>query len=87
MKNEKGYYYYPYPENKQTRMYVKKSQGIIWFRLWNQQIPELWDEHGWVSYDAIVEASKIYQKNKTNFDPNRAYDINVAKEVLGENDG
>ncbi|MFO8082914.1 MAG: hypothetical protein R6U27_01190 [Desulfobacterales bacterium] len=87
MQDDKGHYYYPYPGNKQTRMYVKKSQDIIWFRLWNQQIPELWDEHGWVPYDAILEASKMYQKKgKKIFDPQHVYDIDVAKALVEKKD-
>ena len=31
-----GLYYYPFPENKQVRMYVKKSDGSIMFRMWRQ---------------------------------------------------
>jgi hypothetical protein len=84
MQDEKGIYYYPYPENKKTRMYIKKSEGIIWFRLWNKEIPELWDEHGWIPYDAILQASGMYSKGAGNFDPRRAYDIEVAKSLLAE---
>lgn len=84
MQDEKGVYYYPYPGNKKTRMYVKKSDGAICFRLWNRDIPELWDEHGWVPYDAILAASGIYEKGAGNFDPRKAYDIDVAKSLLNE---
>ncbi len=83
MRDDKGFYYYPYPGNKQTRVYVKKERETIWFRLWSRQVPELWDEHGWVPYDAILKASELYQK-KSNFDPQRVYDIRVAKELLEE---
>lgn len=87
MQDEKGIYYYPYPNNKRTRMYVKKSDGVIWFRLWNRDIPELWDEHGWIPYDAILKAAGMYNKTGSgNFDPQRAYDIQVAKSLLGEKD-
>jgi hypothetical protein len=84
MKDEKGVYYYPYPNNKKTRMYIKKSQGDICFRLWNKEIPELWDEHGWIPYDAILKASTMYKKGEGKFDPGRAYDIEVAKSLLDE---
>jgi len=87
MKDDRGIYYYPYPNNKKTRMYIKKSEGVIWFRLWNREIPELWDEHGWVPYDAILQASNIYEKSHSNFDPRIAYDIEVAKALLGEKGG
>jgi hypothetical protein len=85
MQDDKGVYYYPYPDNKKTRMYIKKSQGVIWFRLWSKEIPELWDEHGWIPYDAILKASGIYKKKgPDNFDPRRAYDIEVAKSLLND---
>jgi hypothetical protein len=84
MQDDKGVYYYPYPDNKKTRMYIKKSDGVIWFRLWNNEIPELWDEHGWVPYDVILKASSMYKKGAGKFDPCRAYDIEVAKSLLQE---
>jgi hypothetical protein len=84
MRDDRGVYYYPYPDNKKTRMYIKKSEGVIWFRLWNREIPALWDEHGWIPYDAILKASGIYKKGPGNFDPRIAYDIEVAKALLNE---
>ncbi len=84
MKDERGLYYYPYPNNKQTRMYVKKSGGEIWFRLWSAAIPELWDEHDWVPYDAIVKATEFHRRGSGGFDPKKAYDIVVARQLLGD---
>jgi hypothetical protein len=84
MQDDQGVYYYPYPNNKKTRMYIKKSQGVIWFRLWSKDAPELWDEHGWIPYDAILKASIIYKKSPGNFDPGRAYDIDVATSLLDD---
>jgi hypothetical protein len=80
MKDEKGLYYYPFPENKRVRMYVRQGSNAIWFRLWNADDPKLWEEHGWVPYDAIKQAQSIYEGN--NFDPRRAYDLNVARALL-----
>lgn len=80
MKDERGVYYYPYPQNKRVRMYVNEEDGEICFRLWNQDDPELWMEHGWVPYTAIKQASRMYDKKK--FDPNYAYDIDAAKALL-----
>ncbi len=82
MQDNKGVYYYPYPDNKKTRMYIKKSQGVIW---WSREIPELWEEHGWIPYDAILKASAMYKnKGPGNFDPRSAYDIEVAKTLLDD---
>jgi hypothetical protein len=82
MKDKKGLYYYPFPQNKRVRMYVQKAGGMISFRMWNADVPELWDEHGWVPYDAIKQAAAIYQGNA--FNPNQAYDIEIAKVLLKE---
>lgn len=80
MKDERGVYYYPYPQNKRIRMYVSDQDEGICFRLWSRDDPELWMEHGWVAYEAIQQASKMVDKNK--FDPDHAYDINAARELL-----
>jgi hypothetical protein len=67
---------------KKLECISKNQMGVIWFRLWNNEIPELWDEHGWVPYDAILKASSMYKKGAGKFDPCRAYDIEVAKSLL-----
>jgi len=82
MKDENGLYYYPFPQNKRVRMYVREKDGTIWFRLWNAEDPQMWAEHGWVPYGAIKKAATM-AKNKT-FDPNQAYDIDAAKALLRE---
>ncbi|MDM8523850.1 hypothetical protein QUF80_10820 [Desulfococcaceae bacterium HSG8] len=81
MKDDRGLYYHPFPHNKLVRMYVRETGGGISFRLWKKDEPELWEEHGWVPYDAINEAADTYEGN---FDPRRAYDIDVARTLLRE---
>ncbi|CAN2048016.1 conserved hypothetical protein [Candidatus Magnetomoraceae bacterium gMMP-1] len=81
MKDEKGHYYYPFPQNKRVRMYVREDDDAIWFRLWNADDPQMWIEHGWIPYGAIKEAADMYQ-GKDGFDPKQAYDINIAKAML-----
>ena len=83
MEDKNGLYYYPFPDNKKVRMYVSLQGGLICFRLWNQDDQELWKEHGWVPYDAIVEASNLYQGGKA-FNPREAYDIRLARALLNE---
>ncbi|MFW5490337.1 MAG: hypothetical protein ACNI3A_18250 [Desulfovibrio sp.] len=83
MKDEKGLFYYPFPENKKVRMYVQEDETDVWFRLWNQDDEKLWEEHGWVPYGAIKKAAASYE-NKKAFDPGQAYDINVAKMIIKE---
>ncbi|MCK4390089.1 MAG: hypothetical protein KAV83_07625 [Desulfobacterales bacterium] len=82
MKDKRGFYYYPFPQNKRVHMYVREDENGIWFRLWNADDPELWEEHGWVLYDAIKQAAAMY-KGK-GLDPNQAYDIELAKMLLEE---
>ncbi|NVL90715.1 MAG: hypothetical protein HWN69_06950 [Desulfobacterales bacterium] len=82
MKDKKGLYYYPFPQNKRVRMYVREAEGTVWFRLWNADDPELWEEHGWVPYGAIKQAAAMSRRD--NFDPNQAYDIQMAEVLLKE---
>lgn len=84
MKDKRGLYYYPFPQNHKVRMYVLKSKGEICFRLWNNDDLKLWEEHGWVPYSAIKQAIAIYDGSK--FDPNSAYDIEIAKSLVTENE-
>jgi len=85
MKDENGVYYYPFPDNKRVRMYVKEENRSVFFRLWSADDPNLWEEHGWVPYEAIQEAIKVYSGK--GFNPSQAYDITVAKSVLREAGG
>jgi len=80
MKDERGLYYHPFPANKQVRMYVKIVGNEIAFRMRNDADPQLWHEHGWAPYSAIIEAAKMHQGK--SFDPMRAYDIDAAAELL-----
>lgn len=86
MKDNRGIYYYPFPQNKRVRMYVKRGKGDeICFRLWNADDPKLWMEHGWVPYDAIQQASAIYRQG--GFDPQQAYDMDVARAIIDQHGG
>ena len=80
MKDELGLYYYPFPQNRRVRMYVREAEGSVLFRLWNADDPKLWEEHGWVSYDAIRQAEAMYTGK--DFDPRYAYDIEVARALI-----
>jgi len=82
MKDERGIYYYPNLQNKKVRMYVRKTEGEIFFRLLNSDDPGLWEEHGWLPYEAIKQAAAL-NKNK-DFDSKQVYDINMAKVLLDE---
>ena len=83
MKDDRGLYYYPFPSNKRVRMYVRQGRDDIEFRLWNQDDSHLWDEHGWVPHEAILQAQAMYEGGP--FDPKVAYDLRLAKSLIGEN--
>ena len=88
MKDERGRYYYPNPAKKRVRMYVKEEEGSVWFRLWNQDDPKLWDEHGWVPWGALEKAMQMYAAGKDEpkkpFDPRAFYDLDLARQILAE---
>jgi len=81
MKDNVGIYYHPFLDNKRVRMYVREKEGDIEFRMRNDDDPKMWNDHGWVPYSAIQQANVLYE-NRGRFDPNRAYDINVAKALI-----
>ena len=85
MQDDNGLYYYPFPLNRRVRTYVREVDGGIEFRLWNQDDPKLWDEHGWVPYDAIKAAIKLYEGGQ--FNPTDAYDLNLARALIKEAQG
>ncbi len=82
MRDDKGLFYFPFPQNKRVRMYVRKKDEVVWFRLWNADEPGLWDEHGWVPYGAVKKAGSMYQGKK--FDPGQAYDLQLALALIEE---
>ena len=81
MKDKVGIYYYPFPENKRLRMYVREKDGEVEYRMRNDDDPSVWNDHGWVPHSAILQAKVLYG-NRGNFDPNRAYDIEIAKVLV-----
>lgn len=81
MKDAKGLYYYPFPQNHRIRMYVRKVGAEICFRMWNADDDKMWEQHGWVPYGAVKQAIAMYQ-NTRRFDPKQAYDINVARALI-----
>ena len=81
MKDRVGLYYYPNPENKRVRMYVREKNDEVEFRLRNENDPTIWNDHGWVPFSAIEQAQVLYQ-NRGTFDPHQAYDIQIAKALI-----
>ena len=81
MKDQHGIYYYPIPENKRVKMYIRENDGVIEFRLHNENDPQLWEQHGWISYQAVQQAAKMYE-GKGLKDPDKLYDFKVAQRLL-----
>mgnify|MGYP001378618723 CR=1 FL=1 len=87
MKDTNGLYYYPAPNEKRVRMYVRQGDGQVEFRLWNQDHPEIWERHGWVQYAAIAVAAAAYKKRREDVDPLMMYDLAVAERLLADEGG
>ncbi len=85
MKDQLGIYYYPYPQNKRVRTYVRRRNDDIEFRVRSDDDPKMWTEHKWVSWEAIQQAKILYHGNKkNNFDPDRVYDNKLAEILIRE---
>lgn len=84
MKDERGLYYYPNLSDKNFRAYVRQDEGTVWFRLWSARDPKLWEEHGWMPWEAIQKAAEMY--TGADFDPRQAYDIDLARALIAEED-
>ena len=83
MKDSRGVYYYPLLENKNLRMYVRLGSSDVEFRLWDGNDESLWEEHGWVPYQAIQQAAELYEKEgRGNKPPIHLYDIEIAIRLL-----
>jgi hypothetical protein len=83
MKDDRGPYYYPFPGNRRVRMYVKwgPDDDQIHFRLWKSDDPGLWQQHGWLSEEAITQAAGLYSAHE-RFNPGLAYDPKIARTLL-----
>lgn len=82
MKDDRGLYYYPFPGNKRVRMYVRKRIDEPEFRMWNQDDEQMWEQHGWMPYSAILQAKAMYKGGR--FDPDKAYDLTAANALIDE---
>ena len=84
MKDERGLYYLPYPQNPRIHMYVRKTGPDICFRIWSADDPSLWEAHGWVPFAAIQAANAVYERKPGGFDPASVYDMAVARALIRE---
>ncbi len=64
-------------------MYVKLMEDDIAFRLWDDENPAMWDEHGWVPWTALNQAAAMYVENREgNPPPMHLYDMEIAMRLL-----
>jgi hypothetical protein len=82
MQDARGLYYYPTPANKKERMYVRERAGMVEFRLWNQQLPRIWEEHGWLPLDVVQKAARQYEGKGPS--PLDLYDVDAALALIRE---
>ncbi|MGE4299011.1 MAG: hypothetical protein AB7E47_13370 [Desulfovibrionaceae bacterium] len=86
MKDERGNYYYPNPAQKRTRMYVRKNFGVIEFRLYSPDNPEIWERHGWLAMDVVRAAAALAVKEGKGDAALALYDERVAVALLRDED-
>lgn len=82
MKDELGLYYYPSLQSRETRMYVRENEGIVEFRLWSKENPEIWKAHEWLPYDVVAKASEMYRERGSDRNPLALYDLEIAKKLI-----
>lgn len=85
MKDEKGLFYYPDPNTRDVRMYVRMGDCGVEFRLWHKDRAEVWEKHEWIPMDVIKTAAAKYKEMGRETDPMAMYDEAVAKMLIKEN--
>jgi len=84
MKDERGHYYTPVLQHPEVRMYVRKNEDEIEFRMYNPKEPVIWEKHGWMPYAAIEQAAAMFRERGTDRNPLALYDLDIAKTLLEE---
>lgn len=85
MKDERGLYYYPSMQTHDVRMYVRRSEeGGVEFRMWNKDLPEVWERHEWIPLDVVRTAARMYAQRNENRNPMGLYDEAIARRLLDE---
>ncbi len=82
MQDARGLYYYPVPGNKKERMYVRERAGNVEFRLWNQERPQVWEQHDWLPYEVVEQAAAKYSGKGES--PLALYDLDIALALVRE---
>ena len=84
MKDERGHFYTPSLQHPDVRMYVRKGDDEVEFRLYNPKEPIIWEKHQWMPYSAIEQAAAMFRERGTDRNPMALYDLSIAKSLLGE---
>jgi hypothetical protein len=84
MKDDRGLYYYPSLQSKNTRMYVRKNGTTIEFRLWSSEDPRVWDRHEWIPRDVAEKAMQHYATKGRN--PLALYDLDIASRLIADDE-
>lgn len=87
MKDERGLYYYPEPGDTKARVYVRRGEEGVEFRLWQAEHAEVWEKHHWLPVSVIRSAAAVYARSgrgAPGADPMRLYDESVAVALLEE---
>ncbi len=83
MQDHRGLYYFPVLGNRKIRMYVRPNKQEVEFRMWDQDDETLWEEHGWVPWSAIQQASELYEKEgRKGRPPIHLYDMDAAIRLI-----
>lgn len=88
MKDKLGLYYHPRPGDSRVRVYVRRGpDGEVQFRLWQSDMPEIFERHDWLPHDFIAQAARLYQSERNpEANPLWIYDINVARELIKQDE-
>lgn len=84
MKDKRGIYYYPVLQNKKRRMYVRRADSNIEFRMWDSEEPDVWEDHDWLDMATIKKAAEIYSSHPgyKGRSPLHLYDVEIARRLI-----
>lgn len=88
MQDERGLFYNPVPGDDRVRVYVRRgADGEIEFRLWQADLPDIYERHPWLSHSVIADAASLYRAERDPAaNPLQLYDLAVARELVRQNE-
>ncbi len=86
MEDSLGLYYFPQPSIPAVRVYVRRNEdGVIEFRMWDAEHPEVWGKHQWISMEVISMAARLFSEERdSSWQPGKIYDAVIAEALLKE---